>query len=262
MEERLQRQYDQLAAQSQRPSFWIDQESVAQMQPKMAGKYERYKARGLRMRADAGDRRHARILSVRNLDIGYDHPIMRDLNITLGPGERLRIHGRNGVGKSTLLKTILHQAGVYPQTTQVFGGVIEIGEGIRIGVYEQEISGTYLNMTLGEAVIAIYHDKNVPINDQKVRKLMSDYLFHPQDDYQVKVSHLSGGQKARLQLISMLAQQPNLLILDEPTNHLDLPSIEELEAALGKYDGAVLYVSHDSYFCHNIGGETLQIGAR
>lgn len=72
---------------------------------------------------------------------------------------------------------------------------------------------------------------------------------------------LSGGQKARFQLIAMLANDPQLLILDEPTNHLDLPSIEELETALGRYSGAIMYVSHDGYFRDKIGGETVQIGA-
>ncbi len=88
---------------------------------------------------------------------------------------------------------------------------------------------------------------------------MSDYLFEQSDGGQA-VASLSGGQKARLQLIDMLANAPNLLILDEPTNHLDLPSIEELETALGRYGGAILYVSHDSYFRRAIGGDIVKIG--
>jgi ATP-binding cassette subfamily F protein 3 len=88
---------------------------------------------------------------------------------------------------------------------------------------------------------------------------MGDYLFDPQIDANILVKNLSGGQKARLQLIRMLINKPNLLILDEPTNHLDLPSIEELENALKMYHGAIIYISHDSYFAHNIGGEELTI---
>ena len=88
---------------------------------------------------------------------------------------------------------------------------------------------------------------------------MSDYLF-TEADGQVPLERLSGGQKARFQLISMLANDPQLLILDEPTNHLDLPSIEELETALTRYSGAILYVSHDGYFRDSIGGEVVQIG--
>jgi len=88
--------------------------------------------------------------------------------------------------------------------------------------------------------------------------LMSDYLF-TESDLKIPISRLSGGQKARFQLITMLANNPQLLILDEPTNHLDLPSIEELETALTKYTGAILYVSHDGYFRKAIDGDVLLI---
>jgi len=74
------------------------------------------------------------------------------------------------------------------------------------------------------------------------------------------VMKLSGGQKARLQLIAMLASDPQILIIDEPTNHLDLPSIEELENALMQYHGAIIYISHDSFFVQKLGGQTIQIG--
>jgi ATP-binding cassette subfamily F protein 3 len=80
-------------------------------------------------------------------------------------------------------------------------------------------------------------------------------------DSGIPVKNLSGGQKARLQLIRMLMPRPNLLILDEPTNHLDLPSIEELENALKNYHGAVLYISHDSYFARNVGGQQVRLSA-
>ena len=76
----------------------------------------------------------------------------------------------------------------------------------------------------------------------------------------LRVARLSGGQKARLQVIAMLANEPQLLVLDEPTNHLDLPSIEELETALKSYGGAILYVSHDDYFRRAVEGEMIQIG--
>jgi ATPase subunit of ABC transporter with duplicated ATPase domains len=85
-------------------------------------------------------------------------------------------------------------------------------------------------------------------------------LFNPITDYDTPIRNLSGGQKARFQIISMLANEPNLLILDEPTNHLDLPSIEELENALAAYTGAIIYVSHDSYFVDKMRSETLAVG--
>jgi ATP-binding cassette subfamily F protein uup len=89
------------------------------------------------------------------------------------------------------------------------------------------------------------------INDARVRQLMSDYLFEPSDIGQ-RVGSLSGGQKARLQLIAMLANSPNLLILDEPTNHLDLEMIERLERYLKKQSITLLMVTHDRYFLERV----------
>jgi ATPase subunit of ABC transporter with duplicated ATPase domains len=99
----------------------------------------------------------------------------------------------------------------------------------------------------------------VAIGETKVKQLLGDYLFNPNTDGDVPLSRLSGGQKARFQLMNMLAGNPQILILDEPTNHLDLPSIEELEDALADYKGAIIYISHDSYFARNLGGETTHI---
>jgi ATPase subunit of ABC transporter with duplicated ATPase domains len=106
----------------------------------------------------------------------------------------------------------------------------------------------------------IYAQAGRAVNDEAIARTLSEYLFE-RTDGQVPVQQLSGGQKARIQLIAMLAARPNLLILDEPTNHLDLPSIEELERALQNYSGAVLYISHDSFFAKALGGEVINIGA-
>jgi len=89
---------------------------------------------------------------------------------------------------------------------------------------------------------------------------MSNYLFDPIIDAKTTLINLSGGQKARFQLINMLANDPQLLILDEPTNHLDLPSIEELENSLLAYRGAIIFVSHDGYFVNKFVHQTVQIG--
>jgi ATPase subunit of ABC transporter with duplicated ATPase domains len=131
---------------------------------------------------------------------------------------------------------------------------------VRIGVYEQEVSPTYFSLPLEAAIEKMYLDRELSITNTKVRNLLSDYLF-TEGDGKTPVSRLSGGQKARFQLIAMLANDPQLLVLDEPTNHLDLPSIEELETALAKYSGAVIYVSHDGYFREALGGDVLQVGA-
>jgi ATPase subunit of ABC transporter with duplicated ATPase domains len=151
--------------------------------------------------------------------------------------------------------------GLTPQPEiKCFDGELTLDQHVRIGVYEQEVSPTYFNLSLEAAIEKMYLDRNLSISTTKIRNLLSDYLF-TEGDGKTPVSRLSGGQKARFQLISMLANEPQLLILDEPTNHLDLPSIEELETALGKYAGAVIYVSHDGYFRHALGGDVLQVGA-
>ena len=115
-------------------------------------------------------------------------------------------------------------------------------------------------MPLHDAIEQMYIDRKLAIGETKIRQLMGDYLFTDADGA-TPLIRLSGGQKARFQIISMLANDPQLLILDEPTNHLDLPSIEELETALERYAGAILYVSHDDYFRRKIGGAVVQIGA-
>ena len=140
-----------------------------------------------------------------------------------------------------------------------FSGEILIDKHVRIGIYEQEVSSTYFDLPLESAIERMYLDRYLSISTTKIRSLMSDYLFN-ESDGKTPISKLSGGQKARFQLIAMLSNNPQLLILDEPTNHLDLPSIEELETALTKYAGAVLYVSHDGYFRSAMDGNVLQIG--
>ena len=140
----------------------------------------------------------------------------------------------------------------------LYSGSLFLDPQVRVGVYEQEIDERYLADPLEAAIEKLYLSRDLPISDTKIRQLLADYLFTEADRITPLV-RLSGGQKARFQIIAMLANDPQLLILDEPTNHLDLPSIEELETALAKYSGAILYVSHDNYFRQAIGGEVVQI---
>ena len=142
----------------------------------------------------------------------------------------------------------------------LYSGNLFLDPQVRVGVYEQEIDERYLADPLEAAIEKLYLSRDLPISDTKIRQLLADYLF-TEADRMTPLARLSGGQKARFQIIAMLANNPQLLILDEPTNHLDLPSIEELETALAKYSGAILYVSHDNYFRQAIGGEVVQIGA-
>ena len=239
-----------------RPSFWIDEESMKGVGYKDADRYAKYKAKNIKINAHSTASRSERVLAyAQNLAVGYDAemPLFCGINFQVRSGDRLELHGRNGVGKSTLIKALLGQPGPV-----IIEGKTGLDNNVRLGIYEQEIGDKYLDMPLGEAIERIYLDRKLSISDTKVRALMNNYLF-TEGDRNMIVRNLSGGQKARLQIINMLANEPNLIILDEPTSHLDLPSIEELERALSTYHGAMIYISHDNYFRHKLGGEVVEI---
>lgn len=248
-----------------KPTFWIDRENVAQLNYKVADRYQKFKARNIRLDVQDGSMRSQRkLVEVRDLALGFgDQILFEDVNIDLREGEAVELRGRNGAGKTTLIRELLDVQVANRDTSRltpvVYAGLLHLDPHIRVGVYEQEIAPTYLDLPLAQAIEQMYLDRGLKVNDTKIRQLMSDYLF-VESDGSVPLSSLSGGQKARFQLISMLANEPQLLILDEPTNHLDLPSIEELELALERYSGAILYVSHDDYFRRKIGGAIVQIG--
>jgi ATPase subunit of ABC transporter with duplicated ATPase domains len=241
----------------EKPTFWIDKESAENLNYKVASQYNKFKSRNIRMnlRSDESRSKHV-LIDVKNLSLGYgDNILFEGLNIDLREGEAVELRGRNGAGKTTLIKTLLGNGDALQ-----LAGDVTLDKHMRVGIYEQEVAPTYFDMPLEQAIESMYMNRKLPITTTKVRQLLSDYLF-TEGDGKVPVARLSGGQKARFQLIAMLANDPQLLILDEPTNHLDLPSIEELEVALDKYSGAVLYVSHDSYFREALGGEVIQVGA-
>jgi ATP-binding cassette subfamily F protein 3 len=260
LERRLMKQYDELMANSAKPTFWVDQESANMMSDKLVEQYDKYKAKNIRIDSKTAAGNGRLLLTVRDLTIGYEQPLIIDIGTELRMGERLNLRGRNGAGKTTLVRTLLAAAGLGTSEATVYSGMMKYETSAKVGLYEQEIDQELLELTLGEAITEVLRDNDLPIDDQRVRRLLASYLFDPIADYNLPLSKLSGGQKARYQLIAMLAGEPNLLILDEPTNHLDLPSIEELEKALISYNGSILYISHDSYFCKKMGGEVLQIG--
>ncbi len=257
----------------EKPTFWIDKESAANLNYRVSAQYEKFKSKNIRMNLhdDASRSKHV-LITVRDLSLGYDSPLFAGINIDLREGEALEIRGRNGAGKTTLIKALLGGTKFFDSVSLSsmsdrtstggivqFAGEILLDKHVRIGVYEQEVSSTYFDLPLEAAIERMYLDRSLSISTTKIRSLMSDYLF-TENDGKTPILHLSGGQKARFQLIAMLSNNPQLLILDEPTNHLDLPSIEELEIALKKYSGAIIYVSHDGYFRHAIDGDVLNIG--
>ena len=249
-------------SEMEKPTFWIDKESASQLDYKSAERYGKFKSRNIRLSMkDASSRSQYVLVRAENVAVGIGERILfEDVNIDLREGEAIEIRGRNGAGKTTLIRMILASGEVSDGGPILYSGDIFLDPQARIGIYEQEIDERYLSDPLEKAIEKLYMSRDLSISDTKIRQLLADYLF-TDADRMTPLARLSGGQKARFQIIAMLANDPQLLVLDEPTNHLDLPSIEELETALVKYSGAILYVSHDNYFREKLGGKVVQIGA-
>lgn len=250
-----------LLQQKDKPTFWIDRESAENLNHRVEASYHQHKTQNIRLLGmNQRENTSSRILVCTNsLSLGYnDTPLFSSVNVQLRENERLELRGRNGAGKTTLIKALLDSAaGKKPAT--ILNGTVTIDPTLEIGIYEQEVSPQYFHLPLSEAIERLHLDRGLAITTQRVMQLMSSYLFDPYDDGRIPLAQLSGGQKARFQLIAMLAGQPQLLILDEPTNHLDLPSIEELEIALQSYNGAIMYVSHDEYFRKALPAQTVTL---
>lgn len=248
-------------SEMEKPTFWIDKESASQLDYKSAERYGKFKSRNIRLSMkDASSRSQHVLVRAENVAVGIGERILfEDVNIDLREGEAIEIRGCNGTGKTTLIRMILASGKSFDGGPILYSGDIFLDPQVRIGVYEQEIDERYLSDPLEKAIEKLYMSRDLSISDTKIRQLLADYLF-TDADRMTPLARLSGGQKARFQIIAMLANDPQLLVLDEPTNHLDLPSIEELETALAKYSGAILYVSHDNYFREKLGGKVVQIG--
>ena len=174
--------------------------------------------------------------------------IFEDLSFVVRKKERLAITGRNGEGKSTLLRIL---AGVDDD----FKGVVRDGAGVKKGYFAQDNEKTLNdNNTVLEEVESIADTKDIP----RLRSLLGAFLFNGDDVFK-KVSVLSGGEKSRLSLLKILLHPCNLLLLDEPTNHLDINAKEMLLEAIKAYDGTVIFVSHDTHFIKNLATKILYL---
>ncbi|MFN4884891.1 MAG: ABC-F family ATP-binding cassette domain-containing protein [Bacteroidota bacterium] len=177
------------------------------------------------------------ILEGKKLAKSYgDLHLFSDVNFTIARGEKVALIGKNGVGKSTLLKMTMKEEG--------FDGELQVGYSVNVGYYAQNQSDI---LDGDKTVFQTIDDEAVGEIRKNVRGLLGAFLFSG-DDIDKKVKVLSGGEKARLAFCKLLLQPYNFLILDEPTNHLDLPSKEVLKKALARYDGTLLLVSHDRDF--------------
>lgn len=190
------------------------------------------------------------VLSLDAVKIGYgDKAVSQNINIRIYKGDRIAFVGPNGVGKSTLLKTIVKR-------NELLGGEIRYGTNVQFGYYDQN-QATLIGS--GTVLQEIWDDWPL-MNEKDVRSLLGRFLFTG-DDIEKLVSSLSGGEKARLSLAQLMLEKSNTLILDEPTNHLDLDSKEILENALDDFPGTILFVSHDRYFINRLATKVIEMGA-
>ena len=172
-----------------------------------------------------------------------ERSLFTGLDLTVRRGERIAIVGRNGTGKSTLVKTLL---GFEPSDD--LRGFTRLGSRVRLGYYDQQLRGVDPTRTLFQEVLALVD------TDQDARDLLGAYLFPFEAQFKL-VSQLSGGERARLALLKLSLEEHNLLVLDEPTNHLDVEMLESLEAALEKFAGTLIIVSHDRRFVQNVANQ-------
>ncbi|WXP48913.1 ABC-F family ATPase [Escherichia coli] len=189
-------------------------------------------------------------LEVEGLTKGFDNgPLFKNLNLLLEVGEKLAVLGTNGVGKSTLLKTLVGDL-------QPDSGTVKWSENARIGYYAQDHEYEFENdLTVFEWMRQWKQEGD---DEQAVRSILGRLLFS-QDDIKKPAKVLSGGEKGRMLFGKLMMQKPNILIMDEPTNHLDMESIESLNMALELYQGTLIFVSHDREFVSSLATRILEI---
>ncbi len=195
----------------------------------------------VRIKFDSARPSGKEVLILKDLAVGYpDKTMLKDISFQINKGDRVAIIGQNGIGKSTLLKTVMKQL-------PVKSGTIKYGASLDIGYYDQELQGIDYSKT----VIDTIWDRHKDMNEKDIRSILASFLFTAKD-IDKQVSQLSGGQRARLTLTVLSMEHNNFLLMDEPTNHLDLDAKEVLEKALADYDGTLLFVSHDRYFINEL----------
>lgn len=188
------------------------------------------------------------VLKVENLSIGYNNQILaNNINFLIKKQHIVGIIGPNGIGKSTLLKTIMH-------SINPLNGSIKLGANVSIGYYDQE----QLNLNNKKTVLNEVWDDHPLLPETDIRNILGSFLFSG-DDVKKYVSELSGGEKARLSLTKLSLNHDNFLILDEPTNHLDIDARQILENTLVNFSGTILFVSHDRYFINQIATDIIEI---
>jgi ATP-binding cassette subfamily F protein 3 len=189
------------------------------------------------------------VLKAKDISVSYDsvHPVISNISFSISRGDSIALVGPNGIGKSTLLKSIV-------QKLDSLTGSFALGSHVQIGYYDQQQA----DLTSNKRVLDELWDEYPQKTEKEIRTVLGNFLFSG-DDVLKPVSTLSGGEKARLALSKLMLQNANFLILDEPTNHLDLDSKEILENALIDYPGTILFVSHDRYFINRIATKVFEL---
>ncbi|MBN2543131.1 ABC-F family ATP-binding cassette domain-containing protein [bacterium] len=188
----------------------------------------------------SGSRSGKDVLRVKELRKSFDENLLIDkLDLNVVYQERVAILGKNGTGKSTLMKLLLKE--IEPDA-----GEIRIGANVRLGHLEQEVTFEEPD----KSVLQLFRE-NFPMYEGQARSKLAAFLFFGEDVFK-PIKTLSGGEKVRLKLCILMQQDLNLLLLDEPTNHLDIDSREVFEEALNKFSGTALFISHDRYFINKV----------
>lgn len=184
------------------------------------------------------------VLLVTNLAIGYDHPLST-VSFDLKKGEKLGILGGNGLGKSTLLKTLVGQLAP-------LAGEYNFGTNAQIGYFDQQMAMYSSRKT----VLDDFWDEFPNLTETEARNALGAFMFTGEDVFK-NIDMLSGGEKVRLALCKILKRRPNVLVLDEPTNHMDIVGKETLESMLKDFSGTLIFVSHDRYFVRKVANRLL-----
>ncbi|AMB99398.1 multidrug ABC transporter ATP-binding protein [Aerococcus urinaehominis] len=255
-----QKAYDKQQAEIARLEDYVQRNLVRASTTKMAQSRRKQLEKMTRLSKPQADDRSARIQFVadkesgnivviaEDLAIGYDQEILaQNINLDLRKQEAIAVVGPNGVGKSTLLKTLIKEI-------PALAGHIEYGTGVSLGYYDQELGNRHSK----KDVLHELWDAHPQMREQDIRTILGSFLFTG-DDVNKSVTNLSGGEKARLELAKLALDHDNFLVLDEPTNHLDIDSKEVLENALIEYNGSLIFVSHDRYFINRIATQVLEI---
>lgn len=189
-----------------------------------------------------------RVIEAKDLSVSVPNgkTILDKINLHICAGERVTIIGANGSGKSTFLKTVMNVQDL-PISGELF-----VGPSVKIGYLPQIIEFENEDQKLLDCF-----REEACVHEETARKILANFQFY-KDDVDKKVKNLSGGEKIRVKLALLLQQKINTLIFDEPTNHIDIPTKEVLEDALEKFDGTLIFVSHDRYFINKFADRTIE----